>query len=163
MFEPRIIHFAGQERFSTITANYYRGAQGALIVYDITSRESFAHARNWFERAKMLGGQEMEAILVGNKTDLDDADVGGRARAVTYDEGVQLAELLGVPFIETSALSGNNVDGAFVRMTADIKRSIDRRGLKGVKTNSKGAGGVQLTSGEKKDGMMGKCGCRSFF
>lgn len=61
---------AGQERFSTITANYYRGAQGALLVYDIGRRESFEHVKSWYERAKQLGGQDIEPVLIGNKSDL---------------------------------------------------------------------------------------------
>ena len=63
---------AGQERFSTITANYYRGAQGALLVYDITQRASFDRVKHWFDRAKQLGGADIEAVLVGNKIDLGD-------------------------------------------------------------------------------------------
>jgi GTPase SAR1 family protein len=65
-----LLHSLGQERFSTITANYYRGAQGVMLVYDVSSRESFEHVRKWFERAKQLGGEELIAILVGNKCDI---------------------------------------------------------------------------------------------
>jgi len=64
MFDP------GQERFSTITANYYRGAQGALLVYDVCRRDSFEHIQKWFERAKQLGGEDLEVVLIGNKNDL---------------------------------------------------------------------------------------------
>jgi GTPase SAR1 family protein len=77
---------AGQERFSTITANYYRGAQGALLVYDIGRalfvaianasfslgrRESFDRVRAWYDRAKQLGGQDIEPVLIGNKSDIN--------------------------------------------------------------------------------------------
>lgn len=74
---------AGQERFSTITANYYRGAQGALLVYDIGGvlllrsltpvgrRESFDRVRAWYDRAKQLGGQDIEPVLIGNKSDIN--------------------------------------------------------------------------------------------
>lgn len=143
---------AGQERFSTITANYYRGAQGALVVYDIGLRDSFQHAQVWFDRAKQLGGQDIEAILVGNKNDISDAE-----RQVSYSEGEELGRSLGIPFIETSALNGNNVEGAFVCMTLGIKNSVDRRGLTGVKASTlQKAGGVTLATGEKKSSI---CGC----
>lgn len=92
---------AGQERFSTITANYYRGAQGALLVYDVTRRESYDHVKQWFDRAKQLGGEYLEAILVGNKI-----DVPTHQRQVSTQEGENLAEDLMIPFIETSALNG---------------------------------------------------------
>lgn len=182
---------AGQERFSTITANYYRGAQGALLVYDIGLRDSFVHAKSWFERAKQLGGEDIEAVLVGNKNDLSDAErqvscwVGGWVGTaltwlsdrssittaflcvtntrrlilkVSFTEGEALARELGIPFLETSALNGNNVEGAFVCMTSNIKKSVDRRGLTGVKSsNLQQAGGVQLASGEAKTSMMSRC------
>ena len=61
---------AGQERFSTITASYFRGAQGAILVYDFSKRDSFEHVQAWYDRAKQLGGEDIEAVLVGNKIDL---------------------------------------------------------------------------------------------
>ena len=61
---------AGQERFSGITQNYYRGAQGALLVYDVTNRESFENIEKWVDRLQRYGGPEMDIILVGNKIDL---------------------------------------------------------------------------------------------
>jgi GTPase SAR1 family protein len=85
-------------------------------VYDVTQRHSFSHVKNWFERARQLGGSEIEAVLVGNKIDLEGD------RKVSYEEGDQLASELQVPFVETSALTGNNVEQAFVCMTANIKR-----------------------------------------
>lgn len=146
---------AGQERFSTITANYYRGAQGALLVYDISVRETLDHVKNWHDRAKQLGGQDIEMILVGNKADITDDK-----RAVTWDEGDAMATSLGIQFIETSALSGENVEAAFLAMASTIKESVDSRGLTGVKSNNmEAAGGVVLSTGERKLTMKERCGC----
>ena len=146
---------AGQERFSTITANYYRGAQGALLVYDVAMRESLDHVKSWYDRAKQLGGQDIVTVLIGNKADLP-AD----ERQVTWEEGDAVAADLGIQFMETSALSGTNVEMAFVTMTSAIKASVDRRGLSGVKTsNLEAAGGVTLAQGERKMTMREKCGC----
>lgn len=130
-----------------------RGAQGALLVYDVTSRDSFEHLQRWFDRAKQLGGEEIVAVLVGNKIDLSQS-----SRVVSTQEGEVLAAQLGIPFVETSALSGSNVEGAFVCMTKSIKTSIDTRGLTGVKgKNLRHAGGVQLAS--KESGRRSSCGC----
>ena len=144
---------AGQERFSTITANYYRGAQGALLVYDIGQEESFQHVRKWHERAVQLGGQDMECLLIGNKSDLTDSQ-----RRVSTQQGSELAEQLGIPFVETSALQGTNVEAAFVQMTGAIKASVDKRGLTGVKGGGlTRAGSVSIAKSERRRGNP--CGC----
>jgi small GTP-binding protein len=143
---------AGQERFSTITANYYRGAQGALLVYDVTERGSFDRVHAWFDRARQLGGEDVEMILVGNKIDLPDSQ-----RQVSTEEGTALAAQLGISFAETSALNGSNVECAFVTMTRHIKSSLDRRGLTGIKSGALSqAGGVQLAY---KESPANVCGC----
>jgi Ras-related protein Rab-1A len=150
---------AGQERFSTITANYYRGAQGALLVYDISRRDSFERVKVWYDRARQLGGQDLECVLVGNKADLPDS-----ARTVSSAEGAAMAKEMGdIPFVETSALSGSNVEAAFVTMTANIKKSVDRRGLTGVRSgNLQKAGGVSLASGDRKMKFSERCCGGSF-
>ena len=151
---------AGQERFATMTANYYRGAQGALVVYDVSSRESFERAQVWFDRAKELGGADVCAALVGNKTDLADtatsdllntgaAGNGQAGRQVSWEDGHDLAAALGVPFVETSALNGEGVEEAFVQITRAIKASLADRGLLGLAAEGLGsAGGVSLAKGE---------------
>ena len=132
-----------------------RGAQGALLVYDVTRRDSYEHVQKWFDRAKQLGGEHLQTVLVGNKIDLP-----AHERQVSTQEGEALALELGVPFIETSALSGSNVENAFVRMTQAIKRSLDKRGLTGVKPgNLTLAGGVQLASKERGMSLGDQCGC----
>lgn len=124
-------------------------------MYDVTRKDSFEHARNWYDRAIQLGGENLETVLIGNKTDLPIDQ-----REVSTEEGEMLANELGIPFIETSALNGSNVESAFVCMAKNIKKSLDQRGLTGVKDdNLKKTGGVQLASGEKKSLLHGcRCG-----
>ena len=62
---------AGQESFKSITRSYYRGAAGALLVYDITRRDTFTHVVTWLEELRMNGSPEIVIILIGNKCDLD--------------------------------------------------------------------------------------------
>lgn len=147
---------AGQEKFGNITANYYRGAQGALLAYDVGSRSSFELVQTWYEKAKMLGGEKLVAVLVGNKCDL-----GPEQRQVTHEEGAELASSLGIQFLETSAKNGQNVDDSFVCMTREIKRRVDQSGLVGVGSATKHASRstVTLAKGDRKMSMSEKC-CR---
>ena len=96
---------AGQERFKTITSSYYKGAHGIIITYDITDRDSFNAVHNWMQEAEKQSPMESVArILVGNKSDLE------QRRAVSYDEGQEMANHYGVRFLETSAKECKNVD-----------------------------------------------------
>merc|ERR1712137_1332162 len=72
---------AGQESFRSITRSYYRGAAGALLVYDITRRETFSHLSSWLEDARKHSNKDMTIMLIGNKSDLD------QKRQVSYEEG----------------------------------------------------------------------------
>lgn len=122
-------------------------------MYDVSSRESFEHVSRWYERARQLGGEDLVTILVGNKIDLPDNE-----RQVTTQEGELYARELNIPFLETSALSGSNVESVFVTMTRDIKKLVDSRGLSGVKgKNLRQAGGVTLANREL--GGRSSCGC----
>ena len=76
---------AGQEQFQAITRTYYKGAIGALLVYDITRRDTFDHITKWLNEVKTHGSKDIVCVLVGNKKDLEDS------RKVTYEEGEQLA------------------------------------------------------------------------
>jgi Ras-related protein Rab-2A len=91
----------------SITKSYYRGACGALLVYDVTRRQSFNHLAKWLEEAKKHGIPRLVIMLVGNKTDL------GGQRAVSYEEGAEFARSHGLIFCETSAKTAENVDLAF--------------------------------------------------
>ncbi|XP_042651928.1 ras-related protein Rab-4A-like isoform X4 [Tyto alba] len=110
---------AGQERFSSVTKNYYRGAAGALLVYDITSRETYNALTNWLTDARTLASQNIVIILCGNKKDLD-AD-----REVTFLEASQFAQENELMFLETSALTGENVEEAFVQCAREILYKIE--------------------------------------
>ena len=95
---------AGQESFRSITRSYYRDAAGALLVYDITRRESFNHLNRWLEEARQNGNPHMTIMLIGNKSDLE------HRRAVSTKEGEAFAEENGLVFLETSAKSATNVE-----------------------------------------------------
>ena len=98
---------AGQERFRSITNAYYKGAKGALLVYDITRRETFENINKWVPELKQGGDKDLNIILVGNKSDLVNE------RKVSTEEGSKKAELYNLGFIETSACKSTNVDQAF--------------------------------------------------
>lgn len=109
---------AGQESFRSITRSYYRGAAGALLVYDVTRRETFEHVATWLEDCKENSGMHMTILLIGNKADLADK------RAVPEAEGRRFAEEHGLPFIETSAKTALNVEEAFLRTARAIYDKI---------------------------------------
>ncbi|KAJ8416067.1 hypothetical protein AAFF_G00380890 [Aldrovandia affinis] len=110
---------AGQERFRSVTRSYYRGAAGALLVYDITSRETYNALTNWLTDARMLASQNIVIILCGNKKDLDGD------REVTFLEASRFAQENELMFLETSALTGENVEEAFVQCARKILNKIE--------------------------------------
>lgn len=98
---------AGQERYRAITKAYYRGAVGALLVYDITDRETFNNLKRWLSEVQGHADRDIQLMLVGNKSDMESA------RAVSIDEGKAFAEQHGLYFVESSALKGEAVNHAF--------------------------------------------------
>uniref|UniRef100_A0A7R9VA95 Uncharacterized protein n=1 Tax=Chlamydomonas euryale TaxID=1486919 RepID=A0A7R9VA95_9CHLO len=109
---------AGQESFRSITRSYYRGAAGALLVYDITRRETFMHLASWLEDARQHANPNMTIMLIGNKSDLS------HRRAVTTEEGEAFAREHGLIFLETSARTAHNVEDAFVNTSREIYAKI---------------------------------------
>ena len=105
---------AGQESFRSITRSYYRGAAGALLVYDITRRETFNHLTRWLEEARQNANGSMVIMLVGNKGDLD------HRRQVSKEEGEKFAQENGLIFLETSAKTAANVEEAFINTATKI-------------------------------------------
>lgn len=119
---------AGQERFKTITSSYYRGAHGIIIVYDVTDPESFNNVRNWMQEIDKYAMENVNKLLVGNKCDLV------AKKAVSYDEGKDLADSYGIRFIETSAKSSHNVESAFSVMARELKSKVQVVGNAQTKT-----------------------------
>ncbi|KDP36442.1 hypothetical protein JCGZ_09512 [Jatropha curcas] len=112
---------AGQERFRAVTSAYYRGAVGALLVYDISRRQTFDSVGKWLNELHTHSDMNVVTILVGNKSDLMDA------REVTTDEGKALAEAQGLFFMETSALDSSNVTAAFQTVVKEIYNILSRK------------------------------------
>ncbi|XP_078443111.1 RAB GTPase homolog A5A [Wolffia australiana] len=112
---------AGQERFRAVTSAYYRGAVGALVVYDISRRQTFDSIGRWLNELHTHSDMNVVTILVGNKTDLKDA------REVSTDEGKALAEAHALFFMETSALDSSNVKSAFETVVKEIYSILSRK------------------------------------
>ena len=110
---------AGQECFKSISRGYYKSSVCGLIVYDITSRESFNNVSTWVEECQNNGPRTITLVLVGNKSDLEEN------RVVKYEEGEELANRYNMKFYETSAFNGNNVDKLFYDTTEIILTNMD--------------------------------------
>lgn len=121
---------AGQEAFRSITRAYYRGATGALLVYDIGRRITFEHLAQWLTDARQNAQQNMVIILIGNKADLDH-------REVAYEEGEWFAKQNGLFFLETSAKTGSNVEAAFLETARQIHQNL-QEGLYDLSTDAHG-------------------------
>ena len=111
---------AGQERFHSLIPGYIRNSSVAIVVYDVTSRGTFAVADKWIEDIRTERGDDVMIVLVGNKTDLTDK------RQISYDEGEQKAKALNVMFAEVSAKTGYNVKGLFRRIASSLVPEIDQ-------------------------------------
>jgi len=111
---------AGQERFRTITHAYYRGAMGIVLCYDTTSKESFENIRNWIKTIEQNGADRVSKILVANKADLTEE------KAVSTQEGQELADEYGIRFFETSAKNSVGVEEVFAELVREVKRRLDR-------------------------------------
>mmetsp|Transcript_56402 Transcript_56402/g.78156 ORF Transcript_56402/g.78156 Transcript_56402/m.78156 type:complete len:203 (+) Transcript_56402:93-701(+) len=114
---------AGQEKFRSITRSYYRGAAGALLVYDITRRETFDHLQSWLEDCRRYSNQNIVIMLIGNKSDLENK------RSVSKEEGQEFATKNGLTFLETSAKTAANVEAAFIESARKIYQTTEAGGV----------------------------------
>ncbi|XP_068473363.1 LOW QUALITY PROTEIN: ras-related protein RABC2a-like [Phaseolus vulgaris] len=124
---------AGQERFRTLTSSYYRKAQGIILVYDVTRRETFTNLSEvWSKEVELYStNQDCVKMLVGNKVDRD------TERAVSREEGLSLAKELGCLLLECSAKTRENVEQCFEELALKIMEAPslleeDQQQLKGV-------------------------------
>eukprot|EP00397_Hematodinium_sp_SG-2012_P057526 GEMP01072020.1.p1 GENE.GEMP01072020.1~~GEMP01072020.1.p1 ORF type:complete len:240 (+),score=35.31 GEMP01072020.1:29-748(+) len=143
---------AGQDRFRSIIRGYYRGSAAALLVYDITQRDTFDHIIQWLDEVHNEAGKEIALTLVGNKYDLVDQ------RKVSYDEGHNLARHYGLNFIETSAVTGSWVEDAFLETARLVMqtRCPDMTASQAFEDKSENPwlqheGGIRLGHGSTRD------------
>uniref|UniRef100_A0A5F9C1B7 Ras-related protein Rab-25 n=1 Tax=Oryctolagus cuniculus TaxID=9986 RepID=A0A5F9C1B7_RABIT len=109
---------AGQERYRAITSAYYRGAVGALLVYDIAKHLTYENVERWLKELRDHADSNIVIMLVGNKSDLR------HLRAVPTDEARAFAEKNNLSFIETSALDSTNVEEAFKNILTGGHRGL---------------------------------------
>ncbi|KAL8741272.1 MAG: hypothetical protein Q9190_006108 [Brigantiaea leucoxantha] len=158
---------AGQETYKSITRSYFRGASGALLVYDITRRSTFEHATEWLNDLRQIAEEGIVVILVGNKSDLAPSSTLSRSnvnsarqenagldrenkRAVTKEEAEEWCKRNNVlRYVETSAKSGEGVEAAFLEVAEKIYENVEkgkydlndrRSGVKGPGAGGGGAG-----------------------
>ena len=109
----------GQERFKTITRSYYRGSHGIIMIFDITSRNSFDNIKNWLEEINKYS-ENISTILVGNKIDLDDK------RKITYKEANEFAQMYNIKYIEVSAKNNININNIFEFLSKDLMNEMEK-------------------------------------
>ena len=135
---------AGQERFRNVISSYFKGAHGILLIYDITSRESFKELENWLGEVERHASSQVLKILIGNKCDLEEK------RAIQKDEGEAFAMRNGMQFIETSAKNNTNVSEAFEALAKIMVESSNKRNaIKIEKKNIKVEKGADLNVKKK--------------
>uniref|UniRef100_A0A6B2LMF4 Uncharacterized protein n=1 Tax=Arcella intermedia TaxID=1963864 RepID=A0A6B2LMF4_9EUKA len=109
---------AGQERFRTITASFYRGANGIILVYDVTNPETFINIQKWMKDIDHYAIENLPKLLVGNKVDLVND------RKVTTKEAQELALKLNLDFVESSAKNSSNIHEIFMNISSQIFKNI---------------------------------------
>ncbi|KAL2890912.1 Ras-related protein RABB1b [Ceratocystis lukuohia] len=134
---------AGQETYKSVTRSYFRGASGALLVFDLTRKQTFDHVTDWLADLRQIAEPDIVVVLVGNKADLtvEEGGNGNGKREVTRAEAEAWARANDIlEYVETSAKSGENVESAFMHVAEQIHMNIqagkydlnDRRsGVKG--------------------------------
>ena len=131
---------ADQDLFHSLTRNYFKGAHGIILLYDITTQSSFDNVSKWIKQIKEDASEKVVIILVGNKIDLE------HKRAIPTEEGEKIAEDFGLIFFECSAKTGKNINEAFNEL---IKKT--------VANFSKPAGKGQKLKQNRSDGSKGCC------
>jgi len=132
-------------------------AAGALLVYDITRRDTFNHLTSWLDDARQHSNSNMTIMLIGNKSDLE------HRRAVTYEEGEQFAKENGLIFLETSAKTAQNVEEAFINTAKKIYDKIQQgvfdvaNEQNGIKVGINAGGGGGAGGDKSKEGKGGCC------
>ncbi|XP_024379616.1 ras-related protein RABH1e [Physcomitrium patens] len=140
---------AGQERFRSLIPSYIRDSSVAVVVYDVSNRQSFLNTVRWVEEVRTERGSDVIIMLVGNKTDLVDK------RQVSVEEGDAKANEFGVMFIETSSNAGFNIKALFRKIAAALP------GMEALSSHKDDLVDVSLkpTSNPQTEGKAGGCAC----
>ncbi|EOX99932.1 Ras-related small GTP-binding family protein [Theobroma cacao] len=123
VIKAQIWDTAGQERYRAITSAYYRGAVGALLVYDVTRHATYENAARWLKELRDHTDPNIVVMLIGNKSDLR------HLVAVSIEDGKSFAERESLYFMETSALDATNVENAFIEVLTQIYRIVSKRAV----------------------------------
>ena len=150
VFKIEIWDTAGQERYKSITAAYYKGAKGALVVYDITSKISFENIDKWMMEIKEKSSKDLKIMIIGNKSDLKDG------RQVSNEEALRKAQDTGIALMETSALDSTNVKEAFHDLLKEMYIEISAKIAKVEESLDENKEALQL---ETSDGKKKGCPC----
>ncbi|KAL0258710.1 Rab GTPase ypt31 [Diplodia seriata] len=146
---------AGQERYRAITSAYYRGAVGALLVYDISKHQTYENVTRWLKELRDHADSNIVIMLVGNKSDLR------HLRAVPTEEAKQFASENNLSFIETSALDASNVELAFQNILTEIYRIVSQKALDQGDSGQNAIGGerrvIEITNSAETEAKQGKC------
>lgn len=157
MIVIHVLNIISFYRYRAITSAYYRGAVGALLVYDVTRRSTFENVARWLKELRDHTDPNMVVMLIGNKSDLR------HLVAVPTKDGKQFAEEQGLYFMETSALEATNVGAAFTEVLTQIYRVMSRRvveageGMSSFAAPTKG----QTINVKEEGSMFKKIGCCS--
>ncbi|CAL1389616.1 unnamed protein product [Linum trigynum] len=156
VIKAQIWDTAGQERYRAITSAYYRGAVGALLVYDVTRHSTFENVARWLKELRDHTDPNIVVMLIGNKSDLR------HLVAVQTEDAKAFSERESLYFMETSALTATNVEGAFTEVLSQIYKIVSKRAVEG---SSDGSTSVSL-KGETIDvkqelSVLKRMGCCS--
>jgi len=156
VIKAQIWDTAGQERYRAITSAYYRGAVGALLVYDVTRRSTFENVARWLKELRDHTDPNIVVMLIGNKSDLR------HLVAVQTEDAKAYAERESMYFMETSALTATNVESAFTEVMTQIYKIVSKRAVDGTNDGTTSVPLKGETINVKQEGsVLKRMGCCS--
>ena len=146
---------AGQERFKSITKTYYRGAVGCIVMFDLTNKKSFENSMEWYKLAQEVCGNNLSTIFVGNKRDLEDQIELSRGYLDSF------MSKNGFSYIESSCVTGFNVDNVFEVLVNDIMAKVDKNEIEvdDLIKHKENAFSKKYTNNNNSNSVSDKCKC----